>query len=50
MLLTSRQMELIEAYERGEVSATEKEDLNELDALCFEMYGEHILPEKTRGR
>lgn len=49
MLLTSRQMKLIEAYKKGEVSTTEKEELNELDALCFEMYGEHVLPKERQG-
>lgn len=43
MLLTRRQMELIEAYEKGSVSEEEKQEVLELDRHSVEFYGEHII-------
>ena len=43
MLLTSRQMALIEAYEKGNVSDEEKQAVLALDKHAFEFYGEHII-------
>lgn len=43
MLLTSRQMALIEAYEKGQATEDETQEVLALDKHSFEFYGEHLV-------
>ena len=43
MLLTSRQMSLIETYEKGRATEEEKQEVLALDKHSFEFYGEHLV-------